>query len=94
MSSALVIESFCEHCDLYWSFHSYIIITSLNHGKCFVVSRYLFSHYSHNISASDIHSYLKNFRHKHEPCYFFSHLSTRICDSRIPVAIARAYFLV
>jgi hypothetical protein len=27
MSSALVIESFCEHCDLYWSFHSYIIIT-------------------------------------------------------------------
>ena len=71
MSSALVIESFCEHCDLYWSFHSYIIITVLNHGKCYVVYRYLYSHYSHNISASDIHSYLKNFRHKHEPCYFF-----------------------
>jgi hypothetical protein len=24
ISSAVVFESFCEHCDLYWSFHSYI----------------------------------------------------------------------
>jgi hypothetical protein len=45
---------------LYWSFYSYIIVTVLNHGKCYFVYRYLYSHYSHISSASDIHSYLKN----------------------------------